>query len=146
MPTNDTTSDELLALRLQRGDSGAIDELVQRYYVAIRRYLYRLTGCQDALSEELTQDTMFHLIQGIRGYNAARPFRPWLYTIATNLFRNHCKRAEQRFRQDNDEVTEAIIANMPDERELPMEEAWQAEETTRRLSAELYRLPEMHSR
>src|SRR5688572_11253390 len=99
----DTTSDEILAQRLQRGDASALNELVGRYYAAIRRYLYRLTN-SNALSEEMTQDTMFHLIQGIRGYDSARAFRPWLYSIATNLFRNHIKRAEHRFRHDGEEA------------------------------------------
>jgi RNA polymerase sigma-70 factor (ECF subfamily) len=128
-----------LALRLQSGDSEALDELIGRYYVAIRRYLYRLAGGNGALSEELTQETMFHLIQGIGGYDAARPFRPWLYTIATNLFRNHLKRAEHRFRQDGDQAAYGV----PDESELSMEDRWQAEDTSNRLLAELHRLPEI---
>jgi RNA polymerase sigma factor (sigma-70 family) len=137
-----TNSDELLALRLQAGDSEALDELIGRYYVAIRRYLYRLAAGNAALSEELTQETMFHLIQGIGGYDAGRPFRPWLYTIATNLFRNHMKRAEHRFRQDGDEAA----YDVPDEGALTreaMEDRWQAVEMCNRLLAELHRLPEI---
>ncbi len=135
----DQLSDELLALRLQRGDSDALDELIRRHYPAIRRYLYRLASGNNALSEELTQESMFHLLQGIRSYDAKRPFRPWLYTIATNLFRNHVKRAEYRFQQDGDEGVEDI----PDEREPSMDERWQAAEASKRLRAELHRLPDM---
>jgi RNA polymerase sigma-70 factor (ECF subfamily) len=82
---------------------------------------------------------MFHLVQGIGGYDAARPFRPWLYTIATNLFRNHVKRAEHRFRQAGDETTDEV----PDEREPSLDERWTAEDMSKRLLFELQRLPDL---
>jgi RNA polymerase sigma-70 factor, ECF subfamily len=133
----DKISDELLALRLQHSDSSALDELIRRYYTAIRRYLYRLASGNGALSEELTQETMVRLIQDIGSYDAMRPFRPWLYTIATNLFRNHLKRVEHRFHQDNDDAAYDI----PDEYEPSMDEQWHEDDMNKRLQLELQKLP-----
>ncbi len=46
------------------------------------------------------QETFLRALRGIDGYQYPRPFKPWLYAIATHLARNHYAAADTR-RADN---------------------------------------------
>lgn len=78
-------SDEALLLQYRsRGDRKAFAELVQRYerelYSYLRRYLNDASLAEDAFQMTFLQ---VHLKCG--QFDETRAFRPWLYTIATNL-------------------------------------------------------------
>jgi RNA polymerase sigma-70 factor (ECF subfamily) len=89
-------SDEALARQLQQGDPAALDALVERYHAPLFGYLFRLTGGDRALAQEMTQEAFLRALRGIRGYHPSRPFKPWLYAIATHLARDHAARADTR--------------------------------------------------
>ncbi len=92
-------TDEELALNLKDasgGQQGALTALVERHYDALLGYLYRLTGGDRALAEDLVQEAFLRLLNAAGQYQYPRPFKPWLYAIATNLARNHYKRADTR--------------------------------------------------
>lgn len=77
-------SDEDLMHRYR--ESGRPDDystLVQRYERELYRYLARYLG-DSALADDVFQNTFLqvHLKRGL--YEAGRPFRPWLYAIATH--------------------------------------------------------------
>lgn len=91
MPT-----DEALAWGVQRGGRDDLAALVERHHGALLGYLYRMCGGDRALAEDLVQETFLRLLRAIRQYRYPRPFKPWLYAIATNLARDHYKRAEMR--------------------------------------------------
>jgi RNA polymerase sigma-70 factor (ECF subfamily) len=84
-------SDETLALAVKNGDADALAALVERHHSPLLGYLYRLTDGERALAEDLAQETFLRALRGINGYDPARPFKPWLYAIATNLARDHYK-------------------------------------------------------
>jgi len=88
-------SDEDLMRSWQRGCQQPLDEIVARYHTPIYNYLFRLT-CQHALAEDLTQDCFVRLVNSGTLYQYPRPFRPWLYTIATNSMRRHFETAYYR--------------------------------------------------
>lgn len=88
-------TDEKLARRAARGDGAALELLIQRYHAPIFRYLYRLTADR-MLAEELTQETFFRMVRFLRGGNAPRAFKPWLYRAASNLCRDRWKSADYR--------------------------------------------------
>lgn len=96
-------ADELLARRIQQGDSSAIGGIVERHYDSLLGYLYRMTGGDRPLAEDLVQDTFVRALRSIAQYQHPRPFKPWLYAIATNLARNHYKSADQRYTQNADD-------------------------------------------
>jgi len=56
-----------------------------------------MTGGDRALAEDLVQETFLRVLHAIGQYRYPRPFKPWLYAIATNLARDHYKRAEMRY-------------------------------------------------
>ena len=93
-------TDEQLAQQLQNGDRAALAALVERHYDPLLGYLYRLARGDRSLAQDLAQETFLHALRGIAHYTYPRPFKPWLYAIATNLARNHYNRADTR-RTDN---------------------------------------------
>jgi RNA polymerase sigma-70 factor (ECF subfamily) len=89
-------TDEQLARRVQRGHTSDLALLVERHHSPLLGFLYRLTGGDRALAEDLTQETFLRALRSIRQYQTSRPFKPWLYAIAVNVARDHFKRAETR--------------------------------------------------
>mgnify|MGYP000922519478 FL=1 len=87
--------DEELCRQIQEGSESALEALVHRYHGPVFAYLYRLTGHRQT-AEDLTQETFTRLMTQIHTYHFPRPFRPWLYTIAHNLYRDHVKAASRR--------------------------------------------------
>jgi RNA polymerase sigma-70 factor (ECF subfamily) len=103
-------NDEALAQRIQQGGQQAMELLVDRYQGPLFAYLYRLTDGDAALAEDLVQESFVRVLRSIEQYQYPRPFKPWLYSIATNLGRDHFKRLSTR---QTTYLTEAI-ANQPD--------------------------------
>jgi RNA polymerase sigma-70 factor (ECF subfamily) len=87
-----TTSDDLAALagRAQAGDEAAFAALVRASTNRLLNFLYRLIGhAQDA--EDLAQETFVKAHRALDRYNPARPFLPWLFTIARRSALNHLR-------------------------------------------------------
>jgi RNA polymerase sigma-70 factor (ECF subfamily) len=91
MPT-----DEDLARGIQKGRHDDLIVLVERHYQGLFGYLYRMTGGDRMLSEDMIQETFLRVLRGIESYTYPRPFKPWLYAIATNLARNFYSSADSR--------------------------------------------------
>jgi RNA polymerase sigma-70 factor (ECF subfamily) len=89
-------TDEQLALGIQNGQADGLATLVERHYDSLMGYLYRLGGGDRLLAEDMTQEVFLRVIRAIRQYQYPRPFKPWLYAIATNLARNHYNRPDTR--------------------------------------------------
>jgi len=83
-------SDEELMARLQRGDDNALNALMDRWQVPMRGYLYRYTQ-SEATAHDLAQDTFVRIYQHRHRYKTGARFKTWLFTIATNLCRNHAR-------------------------------------------------------
>ena len=77
-------SDEQLAQAAAAQDARALEELFRRYEPPVVRYLQRLTHDADA-ADDLFQDSFLRAYANLGRYDARRPFRPWLYRIATNV-------------------------------------------------------------
>ena len=89
-------SDEQLGLGIQQGRQDHLALLVERYHVSLLGFLYRLTGGERGLADDLVQETFLRVIGRIGTYHYPRPLKPWLYAIAVNLARDHYKQAEFR--------------------------------------------------
>ncbi|MCU0493186.1 MAG: RNA polymerase sigma factor [Chloroflexaceae bacterium] len=86
-------SDEQLYQQLLAGDERGLTELVGRYHSPLLGFLYRQTANR-ALAEDLVQETFARLLT----YSGPPPqrFRPWAFTIAANLLRDHVRSAAYR--------------------------------------------------
>jgi RNA polymerase sigma-70 factor (ECF subfamily) len=94
-----------LALGIQRGNQNDLIALVERHHSPLLGFLYRMTGGDRALAEDMAQEAFLRVLRSIRHYQYPRPFKPWLYQIAVNLARDHFKRADTRYPKiDSDDV------------------------------------------
>jgi RNA polymerase sigma-70 factor, ECF subfamily len=117
-------SDEQLLEAVVAGERMALTILVERYQQHLTGYLNRLVGADWALAQDLAQETFLRVLRQptTRGQ---RPFKPWLYTIATNLARDHFKAGAVRLSAPlGVEQETALIDDAPS----PEESALQGEE------------------
>lgn len=77
------TDESLMSRYRDDGQETVFTELVRRYERELFRYLARYLG-DNTLAEDVFQNTFLqiHLKRGL--YEDGRPFRPWLYAIATH--------------------------------------------------------------
>ncbi|MCK6577344.1 MAG: RNA polymerase sigma factor [Anaerolineae bacterium] len=120
-------TDEALAAALQRGDTEALDLLVSRHYDALTGYCFRLLHGDRALAQDMAQETFLRVLRSIEQYRPPRPFKPWLYAIATHLARDHYSRADTRRTASMPDVDEThpifIDADLNDDRLMAQDEA-----------------------
>jgi RNA polymerase sigma factor (sigma-70 family) len=91
-----TASDtDLIARVVLRDDRAAFGELVQRHQSAVRRFLRHLSGGDNALSDDLAQETFVQAYRSLPQYRGEGQFGTWLFGIAHNHFRNSRRRAHR---------------------------------------------------
>lgn len=78
--------DEWLMSQVASDRRDCLAPLVRRHASPLLTYLRRMVGCAHR-SEELFQEVFLQVWVKRRQYQYPRPFRPWLYAIATN----HCR-------------------------------------------------------
>ena len=75
----------------QRGDADAYGELLNEIGPVLMRFLRaRVRDAQEA--EDLYQETLMAIHRARHGYDAARPFEPWLFAIARHIVAAHAER------------------------------------------------------
>lgn len=88
-------SDEALLARFCEGDASAYGDLLKRFQREIYAYLRRYLG-QEALAEDVFQNTFIQVYQKARQFEAGRKVRPWLYAIATHQAIDMLRRLNRR--------------------------------------------------
>lgn len=106
----DRLRDEQLLAAALDGDADALVELVARYQGPLTGYLDRLAGGDWALAQDLVQETFLRVLRQ-QTQRGNRPFKPWLYAIATNLARDHFKSATVQRSTYLDEPLEALLTD-----------------------------------
>lgn len=71
------------------------DTIVTAHHGEIRRYLLRITGWSSE-ADDLAQETFLRAYRAYRALPAGANVRAWLFTIATNLHRNHIRSEKRR--------------------------------------------------
>jgi RNA polymerase sigma-70 factor (ECF subfamily) len=74
-------------LRLQGGDDLALNEIMSRWQRPVTSFLYRLTGDQST-ALDLAEETFVQIYQSRSRYRPSGSFSTWIFSIASNLFRN----------------------------------------------------------
>jgi RNA polymerase sigma-70 factor, ECF subfamily len=127
VPEDDgTDDDEQLLLALRRRDEQAFAALVDRYHARLVR-LARLFVANEAVAEEVVQETWIGVLQGIDRFEGRSSFRTWLFRILTNQAKRRGQREARSLpfaaisaAQDADDVEYAVAP----ERFLPAGEEW----------------------
>lgn len=83
-------SDSELMIRLADGDDYALNALMDRWASRVTAFLYKMTG-QRETAIDLAQETFVHLYQARSRYRPSGNFSTYLFSIATNLARNHAR-------------------------------------------------------
>jgi len=88
------TDEELMAAYIA-GEAGAFRELFARYGGPLERLLLRdLSEREEA--RDLVQQAFLHLHRARLDFDPGKRLKPWLYTIAMNLKREHFRRRKRR--------------------------------------------------
>ncbi|MFA6216817.1 MAG: RNA polymerase sigma factor [Candidatus Omnitrophota bacterium] len=78
-------TDEQLILSYQKGEPGAMDELLRRYKNPVYHFSYRL--CLNAAeAQDITQEVFLRVHQYKDDYKPLAKFSTWLFCIAHNVF------------------------------------------------------------
>jgi RNA polymerase sigma-70 factor (ECF subfamily) len=82
--------DAELMVRLLAGDDAALNQLIDRWQKPLVSFILRYVG-NEADSIELAQETFVRFYQNRSRFNFKSKFSTWLFTIASNLARNHVR-------------------------------------------------------
>ncbi len=81
----DTRTDEDIARAVQKGDTEAFGQLVERYEAKLKRYGTKFLSSPDDVTD-LVQDAFVRAYQNIQSFDVSLRFSPWMYRIAHNEF------------------------------------------------------------
>src|SRR5262245_35379563 len=77
---------QLIARVLVQDDRHAFGELVRRHQSTVRACLRKLTGGNNALADDLAQETFLLAYRNLKSFRQEAKFSTWLYRIAYNAF------------------------------------------------------------
>jgi RNA polymerase sigma-70 factor (ECF subfamily) len=104
----DPLSDAAIMLRAAAGDEASFNYLAEKYHRPIFHFLFRMVRNQ-AIAEELAQETFLRVYRSRESYRAEARFTTWLYRIATNLAVNHARDTR------HERAARTIYLDAPDE-------------------------------
>ena len=141
-------SDEELLTRFCKGQAEAFGALVRRYERELYGYVRRYLG-DASLAEDVFQNTFLQVYVKSGQYEAGRPVRPWLYTIATNqaidALRRNGRHQLLSLDQQREELADGELSSLVETLEgggpSPLDVA-QAQERRHKVRASVDRLPE----
>ena len=82
----------------------AFDQLVRKYQSPVRKFLLGLTLGNQALSDDLAQDTFLKAYEHITQFKCISSFQTWLFRIAYNVFYDYKRKEERRKRMAEKET------------------------------------------
>jgi RNA polymerase sigma-70 factor (ECF subfamily) len=143
-----TSTDEDLLARFRNGQREAFGQLVRRYERELYGYLRRYLGDAN-LADDVFQNTFLQLYTKIGQYEAGRPVRPWLYTIATHQAIDALRRSgrhqalslDQTREELGDNDVHSLMTLLENRMPGPLDLA-QAEERRQQVRASVERLPD----
>lgn len=98
LPQISQEEESSLVTRAREGDRAAFGSLVEPWREPLFGYIYRMVALrQDA--EDLLQDVLVRVLEGIREYRGEARFKSWLFGIATHVCLDHL-RHKKRWRVD----------------------------------------------
>ncbi len=94
MNTRDEIQSQLLVLRAQSGDSGAMTQLVEQWQPRLWT-LARLLSDDDEEAWDVTQETWLAVVRDLHRMNDPTRFRPWVLRILRNKAADKVRRRQR---------------------------------------------------
>lgn len=94
-PLSDRDLDWAVVQKVQAGNVGAFDQLVQKYRQQIFAVIYNMTSNREDASD-LTQETFIKAFQAIGRFRGKASFFTWIYRIAVNATMTFLKKRNRR--------------------------------------------------
>jgi RNA polymerase sigma-70 factor, ECF subfamily len=91
----ETDGDREIVAKCVRGDRGAFDVLVEKYYKQIYNLAYRFVGDSEE-ANDLAQEVFAAAYQNLKKFRGEAKFSTWLFQIATNRGKNRFKYLKRR--------------------------------------------------
>ena len=90
-------------------DAKAFSEIYDRYGKKMLNYFHRMLWKDKEKAEDFMQDLFVKIIEKPQMFDASRPFKTWLYSIANNMCKNEYKK--QEIRRDKHEILTRELDN-----------------------------------
>ncbi|MBC8140733.1 MAG: RNA polymerase sigma factor, partial [Armatimonadetes bacterium] len=88
-----------LRKRLRESDPAAFEAVVNAHYVRVYRQLWDLTGGNETLAADLTQETFVAAWQSVSGFTGRAAVSTWLHTIAVRVWFRAVRTANRRVKE-----------------------------------------------
>jgi len=117
MPDAPPDADILAMQRLAAGDGEALKEIMLRWGDKVAAFLLRMTGDPDAAGD-LAEETFVKLFQHCGSYSPTSTFAAYLFTIASNLARNHARWKQRHPTADLEEDVHLVVAESHPDKQM----------------------------
>lgn len=87
-----------------------METIYRLYFRDVYLFLQGLTR-SETLAEELTQETFFKALDGLKNFDGKQDVRAWLFTVARNCYYSRCRKAKHTAPL---EAAETQAADTPD--------------------------------
>ncbi|MAQ98044.1 MAG: RNA polymerase subunit sigma [Gammaproteobacteria bacterium] len=108
MKNNSHDIDSDLIEKAKKGNKGAFNFLVNKYYPRVYASLFSFTKSKED-SEDLAQQTFFKVWQQIQTFRGDSAFFTWVYRIAINLAKNYVVSSNYKKQRVNTSIEHAAI-------------------------------------
>lgn len=108
--------DRSLAKRVAKGDGAAFDEFFREYFPRLFRFTLTRTGNDEALAEEIVQQTMCQVVRKIGSYRGEALLFTWLCQICRNetaaIFRKRGLEQSEAIGLEDNPAVQAALESM----------------------------------
>ena len=108
MKNNSNDIDSVLIEKVKKGNKGAFNFLVNKYYPRVYASLFSFTKSKED-SEDLAQQTFIKVWQQIESFRGDSAFFTWIYRIAINLAKNFVVSSNYKKQKVNTSIEDAAI-------------------------------------
>src|SRR5438128_887849 len=93
-------NDEELMRFVCQGQVPAFDELYHRYSGRMMVYFVRMLNFNKAHAEDALQDLFMKIVEKPSAFDSGRPFRTWIYSVASNACKNYYRHLDVKKRSE----------------------------------------------
>ena len=106
------TDEQLMQAYVLEGERGAYEVLFRRYAPRLKGFFLRSVG-DESVALDLVQKTFLHVHRARNDFRQGSRFKPWLYTIATNVKRELFRRRRRKPETQLDPTSHPMPVTQP---------------------------------